>query len=171
MFLIESYLDKIQQEKQLILEKNNIIKKIWEIVKQYGIEIKDLYIEPKPCKLMRTTKSKMYLLHGTKPTYVNSIKREGLKIEKFGERTKEEKDIMFGKPCIWFSSKASKKRPGFGGKGVLIFLVAKVDTKNINKATGCTYQYFKDVPPKDIVWENDKRFNQLTKSDPCLEWE
>lgn len=171
MGLVESYLDKVQQEKQLILEKSNIIKKVWEIVKQYGIDIKDLYIEPKPCEHIRINKSKMYLLHGTKPGYVNNIKREGLKIEKFGERSKEDKDILLGKPCIWFSTKASKKKPGFGGKGTLIFLVAKVNTKNINKATGCTYQYFKNIPSKDIVWENDKRFIQIIKSDPCLQWE
>ena len=155
---------------KFIQEDDNLRTKVWEFVKDYGISIKDLYIEPPNCKSIRTSKNTMYLIHGTKPHYVKDIKKEGLKITKFGKRTKEDNDIMIGKSCIWFSTKASKKKPGFGGLGKLVFMIAKVDTKYIKKATGTTYQYFKDVPVKDIIWESDKNFKKITKEDKCLLW-
>lgn len=141
-------------------------------LKDIGIFVKDLYVEPAECKLQRTTSKYMYLLHGTRPKYVDSIKRNGLKISMAGQRSREEDDMNWsmGKQELWLSTKYNKKSAAFGHNpktDKVIMMIVKVDTKFL-KSFGSTYTYNKDVPPKDIVWQNHFNFLRIVKRNKCL---
>lgn len=147
--------------------------KITNWLKKMGVSVKDLYVERKECKYIRNNKSYIFLFHGTRPEYVNSIKKKGLLVSMAGKRSADEKDLtVTGKtPLIWFISTYNIKSPGFGtgyNKKLIVSLIAKLDTKFLENRGGSLYIYTKDVPPKDIIWEDDKRFRKIIKSSKCL---
>lgn len=157
--MIDKYLDYLQESK------------IPNWLKQMGIKLKDLYFEDSECKNIRKNKLHIFLFHGTRPKYVNSIKKKGLLISMAGKRSKDEGDITLsgGKQATWFTSKNNPKSPEFGGKvKSIVVLVAKLDIKFLKNFMGSTYIYTKDIPPKDIIWEDDIRFKKIIKSSKCL---
>ena len=146
--------------------------KIPKWIKDTGTFVRDLYFEPVECKLERNKNKFMYLFHGTRPKYVNSIRKNGLKVSMAGQRSKEEDDINWsmGKEEVWFSTIYNRKKAGFGHnpkKEKVIIMIAKVNPKYL-KANGSTYTYNKDIPPKDIIWGNDPRFYSIPKNSKCL---
>jgi hypothetical protein len=157
--MIDEYLNYLQEVK------------IPNWLKQMGVTVKDLYFENSDCKQMRNNKSYIFLFHGTRPEYVNSIKKKGLLISMAGKRSKEDKDITLsgGKQVIWFTSKNNPTSPEFGGKKKsIIVLTAKLNVKFLKNFMGSTYTYEKNIPPKDIIWEDDNRFKKIIKSSKCL---
>lgn len=161
---INIYLLEIQES------NSSRIKKVIDILKDIGLETIGTFFERKECKNLRKDSKYMYLLHGTRTEYVNSIKKTGLQVKKFGQRSKAEGDVLFGKDCIWFGMAFSGKEEGFGrigSKKRVVYMVAKVNTKFL-EFSGGAYMYFKDVPPKDLIWEDDKRFIEIINKSPCL---
>ena len=153
MKIIDEYLQKIQE---------GFVQKIKDFLKKMYYNLSP--VEPIECKEWRLNNNHMYLYHGTRPWYVDSIKKEGLLVSHFKKRAKEEGDITIGStPSIFMINSINKKDPGFGGLGIskkVVFVLCKVESKNL-KWIGYCYVYTKDVPVKDIIWENDKRFKNI----------
>lgn len=149
------------------------IKKIMNILKNMGLTTLEMYIEPTRCKTLREEKTFMYLLHGTRPETVQSVKKHGLLLKMYKTRTKEEKDLALGtKPCLWFAYTYTGGRYQFGtgskkDKKNVVYMLAKVYTDYL-KYDSAAYKYFKDVPPKDLIWQDDKRFIKIIKEDLCM---
>lgn len=133
-------------------------------------------VSEKFCKQMIDKDKYIYLYHGTREKYVPSIKKEGLKLSKYGKRTKEEGDVMWpGKPRIYFSNIYKGSDPaGFGYEsdepGMRVkYMIAKLDTKYIKFTIWDSYiTYLKDVPPKDLIWEDNPKFDKIGKQSRCL---
>lgn len=156
-------------EKQYVKEKG--FRRVIQILKDIGLDTVYLYKEPESCKRLRITQKYMWLLHGTRPQYVQDIKREGLRLSAHGKRTKAEGDIIFdGKPCIWFGLVYSGKTEGFGSRGTqygVKYMVARVETKYL-EFNASAYQYYKDVPPKDLIWNDNPEFLKIINRSSCL---
>lgn len=140
-------------------------------MKDIGLTIKDLYIEDRNCKSKRKSNNFIYLFHGTRPHYVQSIKKNGLLVSLANKRSSEEGDINLSgrKPIIWFSSMFDPNSPEFGGGEKSIkMLIAKLDVNYLKNAIGTTYIYYKDVLPKDIIWDDNPKFLKVINQSKCL---
>jgi len=159
--MIDKYLNYLQEEKKIIS---------W--LKRMGIAIKDMYVENKECKYIREEKQYIFLFHGTRQKYVKSIKKHGLLVSMAGKRSDEEGDFnMAGNQKLtWFISVYNPKRAGFGhfGDDPVVGLIAKLNTKYLKNTGGVVYTYNKDIPVKDIIWQDNNRFKKIVKSSKCL---
>ncbi len=160
-------MSKILDDYLLHLSESKFSDKLKDFLASAGILIGPV----KTCKRMMKEDKYIYLYHGTRPEYVNSIKRNGLSTKHFRKRTKDEGDIMFGsKPKLYFGNVYTGKQAGFGTafekKGIK-YLIAKLDSKFLKSEFG-GFVYFKDVPPSDIIWDDDKRFHSIGKESQCL---
>jgi hypothetical protein len=145
--------------------------KILNWMRDIGLTIKDLYIEPGQCKRNRMNNSIIYLFHGTRPHYVSDIKRKGLLVSMANKRSMEDNDVNLSgtQPVIWFSSTYNPNNPEFGGiDKKIVMTVVKLETKYLKNFLGTTYKYYKDVPPKDIIWENEPSFIKIANQSMCL---
>lgn len=140
-------------------------------MKSIGLSIKDTYVEDGRCKQLRNSQSVTYLFHGTRPHYVQSIKKKGLLISMANTRSREDNDINLSsnKELTWFSSTYDPQSPEFGGKAKQITMtIARLETKYLKNFMGTTYTYSKDVPPKDIIWESNPTFLKIVNQSSCL---
>lgn len=125
------------------------------------------------CKEIIKNNRFIYLYHGTRPEYVDSIKKQGLTLNNFKKRTKDEGDILLGgPPRLFFGNVYTGKQAGFGSMfgsqhGKVKYLLAKLNTKYLKLELG-GYTYTKGVPPKDLIWDDDPRFHKIGKQSPCL---
>jgi len=159
-------------DKYLNYLEESAIKRVIDILKDIGLKALMIEIENKECVQLRETKGYVYLLHGTRPAYVSSIKKGGLLLRMHKKRTKAEGDLSLDrKPTIWFGNVYTGKRAGFGGAGMpkeVTYMLAKVYNKHLKYNTAGAYQYYADVPAKDLIWQDDKRFLSIIKKSPCL---
>lgn len=159
--LQDSYLDFL---KESVLLQESFKDKLKKFLQKLGYFI--LWMEDPDAKDWRTSNKYMYLFHGTRPQHVDSIKREGLRVDKFKKRAKEESDITLTmKPCIFMSSAIHRKRPQFGLGTVqypVVYILCKVETKSLVWSIA-SYKYFKDIPTKNLIWENEKKFSRIKK--------
>lgn len=145
--------------------------KILNWMKDIGLTIKDLYIEPGQCKLNRKNNSIIYLFHGTRPHYVSSIKKSGLLVSMANKRSREDEDINLSgqREVIWFSSIYNPKSAQFGGNDKkIIMLIARLESKYLKNFMGATYTYSKDVPPQNLIFETDPTFMKIANKSACL---
>jgi len=146
--------------------------KLLNWMKAIGLSIKDLYIERPQCKNQRNKSSFIFLFHGTRPQYVSDIKRKGLLLDKAGKRTEDEGDFsLTGKQkLIWFSSTYDPNSHQFGRdkKTEVVMMIAKLETKYLKNYLGATYTYHKDVPPKNLIWEENSAFQKISQASKCL---
>jgi len=163
MYKINNYLRYLQESR---------IKRIVDIFKDIGLKILMIERENEACTKFRETKGYTYLLHGTRHQYVSSIKKGGLLLKMHKKRTKAEGDLSLDRePQIWFGNVYTGNPEGFGGSGIskeVVYMVAKVYNKYLKYNTAGAYQYFHDVPSKDLIWQNDKRFLTIIKKSPCI---
>jgi len=123
------------------------------------------------CKKILAKDKYIYLYHGTRPEYVKSIKKNGLSLKHFKKRTKDEGDVLLGiKPRLFFGNVFTGKQAGFGSvfdKYGIKYLLAKLDVRYLKIEFG-GFVYTRDVPPKDIIWDDDPKFHNIGKQSKCL---
>jgi len=160
----------IQESIESWLTEANIIQKIKNYLMKFGYVIG--YTESPACNNHRKNNKEMYLLHGTRKDYVKSIKKKGLLLSESHRRSKEEDTMNIAlKPTIWFSSNVDKKSAAFGEdkSKEVVYLVAKVSTEpSLLKPVLSSYNYFQDVKPSDIIFEDNPKFKHILKNHKYL---
>lgn len=165
----KGYLDFLRDNVPL---QENFVSKLKNFLKSIAYAV--LPIEYSDAKKYRISNKYMYLYHGTRPQYVDSIKKEGLRLDKFDKRAKDESDLTIGaNPRIFMTNVLNRSGPGFGPgmlfskKREVVFVLCKVETKFLKWEIAC-YVYFKDVPVKDLIWQNERKFIEIEKKNKYL---